>query len=206
MTDQECVEMNTGGDAIFFSRSSELDKNQTDVTSAESISVLHGDDLISRLVECLQLRKSLQASDDLARRDRDCIMPKLQDQIWKGSPFNIERRQGKTPRTVILRFHGPFTARDMYGSLTPFTLSNILEVQSPEDAGPPSLSILDLTDVPYMDSAGLGMIVRHYVRCKSKGVRLIAAGVGSRVLDLFKLTKVDGLIPVTSTVEKAEAR
>ena len=66
------------------------------------------------------------------------------------------------------------------------------------------MNILDLTDVPYMDSAGLGIIVRHYVRCKSKGVRLIVAGAVPRVLDLFKMTKVDGLIPATATVKEAE--
>jgi ABC-type transporter Mla MlaB component len=131
-------------------------------------------------------------------------MPTVQAQIWKGSPFNIQREEGKTPNTVIFRLSGPFTARDMYGSLTPFTLGNMLAFQSPGDDGPPALNILDLKDVPYMDSAGLGMIVRHYVRCKSKGVRLIVAGAVPRVLDLFKLTKVDGLIPVTTTVEEAE--
>jgi ABC-type transporter Mla MlaB component len=131
-------------------------------------------------------------------------MPTVQAQVWKGSPFNIQREKGKTPNTVILRFHGPFTARDMYGALTPFALNNMLAFQSPGNDGPPALNILDLTDVPYMDSAGLGIIVRHYVRCKSKGVRLIVAGAVPRVLDLFKLTKVDGLIPATDTVEEAE--
>ena len=132
-------------------------------------------------------------------------MPTVQGQVWKGSPFTIERIEGKTSGTVIFRFHGPFTARDMYGSLTPFALRNMLNVQSAGDDGPPPLNILDLTDVPYMDSAGLGMIVQYFVRCKSKGVRLIAAGAGSRVLELFKMTKVDGLIPTAATVEEAAA-
>ena len=44
-----------------------------------------------------------------------------QVQIWKSSPFTIERKQGKAPGTVISRLCGPFTARDMYGSLTPST-------------------------------------------------------------------------------------
>jgi anti-anti-sigma factor len=64
--------------------------------------------------------------------------------------------------------------------------------------------ILDLTDVPYMHSSGLGMIVRHYVRCQGKGVRLIAAGVSPRVLELFKLTKVEAVFSMTATVEEAD--
>jgi hypothetical protein len=34
-------------------------------------------------------------------------------QVWKSTKFAIERSQGKTPGTVIFRFSGPFTARDM---------------------------------------------------------------------------------------------
>ena len=60
----------------------------------------------------------------------ETAMPKIQAQTWKGSPFTIERNEGKTSGTVILRFHGPFTARDMYGSLTPFALSNMLDLHS----------------------------------------------------------------------------
>ena len=103
-------------------------------------------------------------------------MPTVQAQTWKSSPFTIERNEGKTSGTVVFRFQGPFTARDMYGSLTPDALNGLLDFQPTADGGQPSLIILDLTDVPYMDSSGLGVIVRHYVRCKSKSVRLIVAG------------------------------
>jgi len=68
------------------------------------------------------------------------------------------------------------------------------------------VDILDLTDVPYMGSAGLGRIVRHYVHCRGKGVRVIAAGASPRVLELFKMTKSEVVIPLTATVEEADIR
>ena len=98
-------------------------------------------------------------------------------QIWKPAPFTIERKQGKAPGTVISRLCGPFTARDMYGSLTTVDLHNMLDFQSAPSEQLPAISILDLTEFPYMDSTGLGIIVSHYVRCQGKGVRMIAAGV-----------------------------
>ena len=131
-------------------------------------------------------------------------MPVSQAQIWKGSPFTIEQIEGKAPGTVIFRLCGPFTARDMYGSLTPAALSNMLDFQSTPSEQPPALNILDLTDVPYMDSTGLGTIVRHYVRCQGKGIRLIATGMSPRVLELFRLTKMDAVIPTASTAEEAD--
>ncbi len=39
----------------------------------------------------------------------------------------------------------------------------------------------------------------------SRAVRLIAAGVTPRVLDLFKTTKTDHLFPITGTVEEASS-
>ena len=92
----------------------------------------------------------------------------------------------------------------MYGSLTPLALSNMLDFQATDEDELPTLNILDLTDVPYMDSSGLGIIVRHFVRCKSKGVRLVVAGAPPRILDLFKMTNVEGMISTTATVEEAE--
>jgi hypothetical protein len=49
------------------------------------------------------------------------------------------------------------------------------------------------------------MVVRHYVRCQDEGVRFIAAGASPRVLELFKLTNVDTVIPMIATVEEVDA-
>ena len=126
-------------------------------------------------------------------------------QLWKGSRFSIERYQGRLPGSVIFRLVGPFTARDMYGSLTPDALRNLFESEKTPAGEVVSANILDLSEVPYMDSAGIGMIVSHFVRCQGKGIRMVAAGVSPRVLQLFNVTKVDSIVPMAPTVEAAEA-
>ena len=123
-------------------------------------------------------------------------------QVWKSSKFTIERNQGKTAGTVIFRLSGPFTARDMHGALSPNELRNTFEAEE-RDASH-ALHILDLTEVPYMDSAGLGMIVSHYVRCQGRGVRLVLAGVSPRVVQLLEMTKVDEFFPRVGAVEEAD--
>jgi len=127
-----------------------------------------------------------------------------QAQTWKGTSFTVEREEGKAPGTLIFRLRGPFTARDMFGILAPIALDNILSFQSAPSDKPPALNILDLTDVPYMDSAGLGRIVRHYVHCRGQGIRMIAAGASPRVLELFKMTQVDFVMPLAATVEESD--
>ena len=124
--------------------------------------------------------------------------------IWGGSTFAIERKLGVSPHTVIFRFSGPFTGRDLYAALSPIALRNIFETDPTPDHHA-ALNILDLTDVPYMDSCGLGLIVSHFVRSQSKGVQVVAVGVSPRVLQLFKTTRIDRLIPMAATLEEASS-
>jgi anti-anti-sigma factor len=123
-------------------------------------------------------------------------------QIWKSTRFTIECSPGKAAGTVLFRLTGPFTARDMYTCLSPDALRNTFE--STPDTVQAAVHIFDLTQVPYLDSAGLGMMVSHYVRCQRQGIRLITAGVSPRVLQLLQLTKVGNLFPMTATLEEAD--
>ena len=97
-------------------------------------------------------------------------MSGMQAEIWKGSTFTIERKDNPAAETVVFSFSGPFTARDMYAALTPVALRNMFESDPPHST--PKVNILDLTQVPYMDSCGLGLIIGHFVRCQNKGIRL----------------------------------
>lgn len=128
-----------------------------------------------------------------------------QTQTWVSTPFNIERRQGKNSGTQIIAFSGPFTARDMYGSLTPDAMRRLLEIPPEPATEPTTVSIFDLTQVPYVDSSGLGMIARHFAHCRRKGIRFVVAGLSPRVLELFKLTKMDAIVPMSATVEEAQS-
>ena len=90
-------------------------------------------------------------------------------QMWQGSKFSVERAAGDTPGEIIFAFAGPFTARDMYSSLAPVALREILD--STNGAEPVTSHVLDLTQVPYIDSAGLGIVVEHFSRCQKAGIR-----------------------------------
>lgn len=132
-------------------------------------------------------------------------MPELQAQIWKGASFSIDRLPGKAPDTVIFRLTGPFTARDIFGSATPTAFHHIFDYELAPGDTAPTTNIFDLTAVPSMDSSGIGVLVSYYVRCRGKGVRLVAVGANPRVVQLFKLTRVDSFIPMAATLAEAEA-
>ena len=127
-------------------------------------------------------------------------------QTWNSGPFRIERGPGREPGTLILRFQGPFTLRDVYSSLPTMEFGRMLDLEPAPGEEPPRKNILDLTACTFIDSSGLGMLVTHHVRCEKHGVRLIAAGLRPRVRQLFKITRIDTVIPIAETVDEAEAR
>lgn len=122
-------------------------------------------------------------------------MPTIQAQIWKGASLTIDRAESETHGTVF-RFSGPFTAHGMYAALSPDAIRNLFE--SPPHDGYPPIHIFDLTEVPYMDSLGLGMLASHYVRCQGNGIRLSITGVSPRVQELLRLTKMDTVLPIAA--------
>ncbi len=132
------------------------------------------------------------------------MMEIIPAQLWTATPFTIERKEGKTPGTVIFSLSGTFTARDMFGTLAPIALHNMLSFESTPSEELPALNIRDLTDVPYMESTGLGRIVSHHVHCRGKGVRMVVAGASPRVVELFEMTNVDSVIPMIATVKEAD--
>jgi len=109
-------------------------------------------------------------------------------------PLTIDRAGGKNPGTRVFRLTGPLTLRNLFEFQTELRGSEL-----------PSLTVIDLSGVPYMDSAGMGLVMNHYVRCQMHGARMVVAGANSRVMDLFKVTKVDTVLPLSASIEAAEA-
>ncbi len=106
-----------------------------------------------------------------------CPCQQYQAQIYKGSAFNIDRLQGKSPGTVIFRFTGPFTARDVFGSLTPIAVRNLFEGDlTPGDAPLITKNIFDITGVPYMDSTGLACLSVSMSGAMAKASGLLPPG------------------------------
>ncbi len=65
--------------------------------------------------------------------------------------------------------------------------------------------ILDLTDVPYIDSSGLGSLVSAQVSRQKAGRRVVLSGVNDRVMKLLEITKVESLFLVFDSVDDALA-
>jgi anti-sigma B factor antagonist len=103
-------------------------------------------------------------------------------------PLVIERLEGAIDGQGVLRLKGPLTTEN----LSPF--QNAVRSENAPTV------FLDLSDVPYMDSAGLGSLVSAFVSCHKAGRRVVLSGVNPRVLKLFEITKVESLFLIFPTL------
>jgi anti-anti-sigma factor len=87
----------------------------------------------------------------------------------------------------------------------PLLLGNLFDFQSAlRELKPPCL-ILNLSNVPYIDSAGLGVLMNAYVSAQSNHRELFVVGVSERIQALLEMTKVDQILQMYPSLEAAEA-
>src|ERR1700758_4161492 len=94
----------------------------------------------------------------------------------RDEPLSHSFNPGRSEGTTVLKLVGPLTISTMFGFQNEFR------------AATPSVLIVDLSEVPYMDSAGLGLIMNSHVAALDHGRKLILAGVNDRILALFDMT------------------
>src|SRR5215475_7454902 len=73
----------------------------------------------------------------------------------------------------------------------PILISNLFQFQALVRANTSPCLILDLTQVPYIDSAGIGALVGAYVNHQKDGRTLALVGVTKRVRDAMQVTRVE---------------
>jgi anti-sigma B factor antagonist len=107
------------------------------------------------------------------------------------SPLTIETKEtAHGDRVVVL--NGPLTLNTLFEFQS--------EVRKQKHAG----LIIDLAQVPYIDSAGLGAILGAFASCQNRGDEFGLAGVSQRVLTIMQVAHVDSLVPRYETIEKAQ--
>src|SRR5215471_1006905 len=109
-------------------------------------------------------------------------------------PLEIERVEDAGGTSVVFRLHGPLL------------LGNFFSFQSIVRNDQTHLLIVDLSDVPYIDSAGIGCLVGAHVSRENSGRKLIVVGTSERLLNSLKATKVDQLFTFAATAEDARAK
>jgi anti-sigma B factor antagonist len=107
-------------------------------------------------------------------------------------PLHIEDLPGSREGVRILRLAGPLTLPNLFG------------FQSKVRADNSRALILDFTNVPLADSAGIGALVGAYVTRQHGGRSLGLVGVNQRIHHALEITRVEGFFRFFGTVAEAE--
>jgi anti-sigma B factor antagonist len=110
--------------------------------------------------------------------------------LMQEKPLQIEEIHDASGATV-LRIHGPLL------------LGNFFPLQTRVRSDNSDLLIIEVSDMPYIDSAGIGCLVGAHVSRENSGRRLILAGANDRLITSLKVTKVDQLFTLSPTVDQA---
>jgi anti-anti-sigma factor len=108
------------------------------------------------------------------------------------APLTSTSVPGDREGTTILRLSGPFT------------LGNLFTFQNEFRAMQPPVLILDMSDVPYMDSAGLGVLTNAHVSAEHGGRLLYLAGLSDRLMALLHMTRLESVLRLYPSVEDAQ--
>ena len=106
--------------------------------------------------------------------------------------LHIEDIPGSREGIRVLRLSGPLTLPNLFG------------FQSKVRADSSRALILDFTDVPLADSAGIGALVGAYVTRQRDGRSLGLVGVNQRIHQALEVTRVENFFRFFGTVAEAE--
>jgi anti-sigma B factor antagonist len=111
----------------------------------------------------------------------------------------------RAPEALVIEFEDGAKGSQIMKLSGPLTLQTLFEFQAAARKDTSKPMILDISGVPYMDSAGLGSVISLFASCQRTNRGFAIIGLTERIRILFEVTHVDGLLPCFSSLEAAEA-
>ena len=109
----------------------------------------------------------------------------VNDGVSTARGFRVQRREVEDGWVV-----------ECFGRLTSENVP-LLKMEMMEACGKRGRIVLDLKEVPMMDSSGLGAVVTLYVSARRRGCKLEVVNASKQIRDLFSMTNVLGLFEET---------
>ena len=106
--------------------------------------------------------------------------------------IQIQRIPGSASDVTIFTLNGPLTIATLFDFQAAVRQSDLKN------------TIIDFAGVPYIDSAGLGIVLSHWAHTQRIGVKFAAVAISERVQVLLEMTGVAKLLPMYPTVADAE--
>jgi anti-sigma B factor antagonist len=107
-------------------------------------------------------------------------------------------------KLVVESISGSHAGESIVKLTGPLVLNTLFGFQDTMLQQTATLTLVDLNGVPYVDSAGLGSLVKFFVSYKRHGRKLILIAPSEQVQSLMSMTKVETLFEIYPSVADAE--
>jgi anti-sigma B factor antagonist len=105
--------------------------------------------------------------------------------------------------TMDVRRHGAASVVDIRGDVT--AASEDVLMGAYDDAGDARAIVLNFTELSYMNSGGIGLLVTLLVRAQRRSQQLLAFGLSDHYRQIFELTRLDEAVGIHDTESEALA-
>jgi anti-sigma B factor antagonist len=139
---------------------------------------------ITRHTSGITLRIYIRLTIDSRRPHYYLAMPQ--------EPLVIEDIPGLKDGQRVLRLRGPLV------------MTTLFEFQAKVRSSNSPTLIIDFTNVPYVDSAGIGALVGAYVTHQKDGLSLYLVGVSDRIHNALQVTRVEQFFRFFTTMAEVE--
>jgi anti-sigma B factor antagonist len=109
---------------------------------------------------------------------------------------HIEMTVESTAEVKIVRPQGEIDL-----SRSPSLRQQLTEIQSSS----PKRLIIDLTDVPYMDSSGVATLVESMQQARRTGSTLVLCGLQDKVRSIFEIARLETVFTIVGDCDEAKA-
>jgi len=108
--------------------------------------------------------------------------------------------------TVTVRWISPFAiVIDISGEINSFSENKLSEAFSQAIKEHVRTVILNFTDLAYINSFGIGMLITLLIRAHREGKKIVGYGLKDHYRNIFEITRLDQVIPIHSSEEIALA-
>ena len=94
---------------------------------------------------------------------------------------------------------------DIKGEVNAFAEKALMDAYTRASDNGAQAIVLNFTDLEYMNSSGIGLLVTLLIRINRQNQRLIAFGLNQHYKQIFELTRLNEAIPICETEAEAVA-
>jgi anti-sigma B factor antagonist len=108
-------------------------------------------------------------------------------------------------KMTVRRINDSISVIDIQGDVSAFAEHALMDAYTQANTPPPRAFILNFTNLEYMNSSGIGLLVTLLIRVNRQKQRLLAYGLSEHYQHIFELTRLNEAISIYNSEAEAIA-